>query len=58
MALIIAEEHMPNNCAECPCCRHDSYDGIQIMQCNLTLIIVEDYGYESRAKDCPLKEMY
>lgn len=56
MKLIIENEPMPNNCAECPCCRHDSMEGIQMMQCNVTFTLVPDSGYEQRMDNCPLKE--
>lgn len=57
MSLIIKNEPMPDNCYECPCCRHDSYDGIQSFQCNITLKMVpKDYDASKRMNCCPLEE--
>lgn len=57
MSIIVKGMEMPENCFECPCCRHDSRNGYQKEQCNLTLDVF-DAGYyerfEGRAQNCPL----
>lgn len=57
MSVIVKGIKMPENCFECPCCRHDSRNGYQKEQCNLTLDVF-DAGYyerfEGRAQNCPL----
>lgn len=57
MSIIVKGIKMPENCFECPCCRHDSTNGFQNEQCNLTLDVF-DAGYyerfEGRAQNCPL----
>ena len=45
---------MPETCAECPCLRHDSIDGINAYQCNVTLGIRKNI--DRKPKWCPLKE--
>ena len=55
MSLLIKNTPLPTTCLECPCCRHDSMDGLQAHQCNLTLDMVGDQG--GRASNCPLIEV-
>lgn len=43
-AVIIKDLDMPSNCWECPCMRHDSYDGVNKYQCNVTLADSTDVG--------------
>lgn len=57
MSVIVNGIEIPENCFECPCCRHDNRNGVQKEQCNLTLDVF-DAGYyerfEGRAHNCPL----
>ena len=60
MSVIVKGMEMPQNCFECPCCRHDSVDGIKAEQCNLTLDVFDANYFErwnSRAQNCPLIEL-
>jgi len=60
MSILIKGMEMPENCFECPCCRHDSVDGIKAEQCNLTLDVFDANYFErwnSRAQNCPLIEL-
>lgn len=60
MSVLIKGMEMPENCFECPCCRHDSVDGIKMEQCNLTLDSFDANYFErwnSRAQNCPLFEV-
>ena len=60
MSVLIKGMEMPENCFECPCCRHDSVDGIKAKQCNLTLDVFDANYFErwnSRAQNCPLVEV-
>ena len=60
MGVYIKAMRMPENCFECPCCRHDSKNGIQKEQCNLTLdVFNQDYfeRLEGRARNCPLVKL-
>lgn len=60
MSVLIKGMEMPENCFECPCCRHDSVDGIKMEQCNLTLDLFDANYFErwnSRAQNCPLTEV-
>ena len=60
MSVIVKGMEMPKNCFECPCCRHDSVDGIKAEQCNLTLDVFDANYFErwnSRAQNCPLIEL-
>ena len=43
---------MPLCCAECPCLRHDSIDGIHKYQCNITLDIRRNIN--AKPRNCPL----
>ena len=43
---------MPVTCAECPCLRNDSQDGVQGFQCNITLGIRKNI--DRKPKWCPL----
>lgn len=59
-SVLIKGMEMPENCFECPCCRHDSVDGIKAEQCNLTLDVFDANYFErwnSRAQNCPLIEL-
>lgn len=55
-SVIIIGLDMPSNCWECPCMRHDSYDGVNKYQCNVTLDIVGEHNPERRPDWCPLEE--
>ena len=55
--LVIPNEDMPNACLECPCLRHDSFDGINMWQCNLTFKAFDDIPIE-RPESCPLQEVW
>ncbi len=57
MSVLIKGMEMPENCFECPCCRHDSRNGHQKEQCNLTLDVFDKNYFErleGRAQNCPL----
>ena len=57
MSVIVKGMKMPENCFECPCCRHDSRNGHQKEQCNLTLDVFDKNYFErleGRAQNCPL----
>lgn len=57
MSVIVKGMEMPENCYECPCCRHDSRNGHQKEQCNLTLDVFDKNYFErleGRAQNCPL----
>lgn len=56
MSILIKGVEMPQNCLECPICRHDSLDGVQAEQCNVTLHQV-DWESAERPEDCPLEEI-
>ena len=55
MSVMIKGMEMPENCYECPCARHDSFDGIQGYQCNVTLSYIANEI--SRLLICPLIEI-
>ena len=60
MSVLIRGMEMPENCFECPCCRHDSIDGIKAEQCNLTLDVFGVNNTErwiGRGQNCPLVEI-
>lgn len=60
MNVLIRGMEMPENCFECPCCRHDSIDGIKAEQCNLTLDVFGVNNTErwiGRGQNCPLIEV-
>ena len=60
MSVLIRGMEMPENCFECPCCRHDSIDGIKAEQCNLTLDVFGVNNTErwiGRGQNCPLVEV-
>jgi hypothetical protein len=46
---------MPTCCAECPCLRHDSINGIHKYQCNITLDIRRNL--DRKPNNCPLVDM-
>ena len=46
---------MPENCAECPCLRHDSIDGVNAYQCNITFGIRKNI--DRKPKWCPLVDL-
>lgn len=54
--MILVDWPMPENCAECPCLRHDSLEGVHAYQCNVTLKIKEDL--DIKPEHCPLKEVH
>lgn len=56
---IIINMDMPETCAECPCMRHDSIEGIHGYQCNITLKKIDypDYVLSRKEAGCPLKPM-
>ena len=45
---------MPKDCAECPCLRHDSIDGLHAYQCNITMGIRKNI--DKRPRWCPIIE--
>lgn len=55
MSVIIKDMKMPESCYSCPCARHDSFDGIQGYQCNVTLGYIKNEIV--RLLDCPLIEI-
>lgn len=52
--MILIDTEMPENCAECPCLRHDSLEDVHAYQCNVTLETRIDL--DIRPKWCPLVE--
>ena len=50
--MIQIDIQMPSCCAECPCLRHDSIDGIHAYQCNITL--TTRTHIDKKPKWCPL----
>lgn len=61
MSVLIKGMSLPDNCYECPCLRHDSIDGINAYQCNLTLNTYDDNTqkmWTARDEDCPLVEVH
>ena len=50
--VLIKDFKMPENCAEYPCLRHDSMDGVHAYQCNVTLGIRKNIDVQP--KWCPL----
>lgn len=56
MGIYIPNMEMPENCAECPCLRHDSLDGQHAYQCNITLGL--RMNIDRKPKWCPLVETY
>lgn len=46
---------MPENCAECPCLRHDTFDGVNAYQCNITFGIRKNI--DRKPKWCPLVDL-
>lgn len=60
MSILIKGAEMPENCHECPCLRHDSWDGLHRYQCNNKLIAFgecDSWSYERRPNWCPLVEL-
>jgi hypothetical protein len=52
---ILIKIPMPKNCAECPCLRHDSIDGVNAYQCNITFGIRKNI--DRKPKWCPLVDL-
>lgn len=51
---------MPECCAECPCMRHDNWNGNERYQCNVKLITFgyfDDWIFEKCPNWCPLEEV-
>lgn len=60
MSIIIKGEVMPECCAECPCMRHDNWNGDERYQCNVKLIHFGEFDswiFEKRPNWCPLEEV-
>lgn len=58
MSVLIKGMEMPKSCVECPCCRHDNWNGATAHQCNVSLITFgaedEKWLYNTRPNWCPL----
>ena len=61
MSILIKGMEMPTSCTECPCCRHDNWNGETAHQCNVSLITFsaedENWIYDKRPNWCPLAEI-
>ena len=60
MSVIIKGVDIPKNCSECPCCRHDSLDGLHRYQCNVKLITFGEFDswiFKKRPNWCPLRPL-
>lgn len=61
MSIIIKDMEVPTSCAECPCCRHDNWNGETAHQCNVSFITFgaedENWIYNTRPNWCPLIEL-
>ena len=61
MSILIRGMEMPTSCAECPCCRHDNWNGETAHQCNVSFITFgaedENWIYNTRPNWCPLIEL-
>ena len=61
MSVIVKGMEMPKNCVECPCCRHDNWNGETAHQCNVSFITFgaedENWIYNTRPNWCPLTEL-
>jgi len=55
MSVIVKGMRMPEKCAECPCLRHDSIDGVNAYQCNITFGIRKNI--DEKPKWCPLVDL-
>ena len=59
--ILIKGMEMPTSCTECPCCRHDNWNGETAHQCNVSLITFsaedENWIYDQRPNWCPLVEI-
>lgn len=61
MSVLIKDMEMPTSCTECPCCRHDNWNGETAHQCNVSFITFgaedENWIYNTRPNWCPLIEI-
>lgn len=61
MSILINGMEMPTSCTECPCCRHDNWNGETAHQCNVSFITFsaedENWIYDQRPNWCPLVEI-
>ena len=61
MSILIKGMDMPTSCTECPCCRHDNWNGETAHQCNVSFITFgaedENWIYNTRPNWCPLTEL-
>lgn len=61
MSIIVRGMEMPTSCTECPCCRHDNWNGETAHQCNVLFITFgaedENWIYNTRPNWCPLIEI-
>ena len=61
MSILIKGMEMPTSCIECPCCRHDNWNGETAHQCNVSFITFgaedENWIYNTRPNWCPLIEL-
>lgn len=61
MSILIKGMEMPTSCIECPCCRHDNWNGETAHQCNVSFITFgaedENWIYNTRPNWCPLAEL-
>ena len=61
MSVIVKGMEMPTSCIECPCCRHDNWNGETAHQCNVSFITFgaedENWIYNTRPNWCPLTEL-
>lgn len=61
MSILIKGMEMPTSCTECPCCRHDNWNGETAHQCNVSFITFgaedENWIYNTRPNWCPLIEL-
>ena len=59
--ILIKGMEMPTSCIECPCCRHDNWNGETAHQCNVSFITFgaedENWIYNTRPNWCPLTEL-
>ena len=61
MSILIRGMEMPTSCTECPCCRHDNWNGETAHQCNVSFITFgaedENWIYNTRPNWCQLIEL-
>lgn len=61
MSVLIKGMEVPTSCVECPCCRHDNWNGETAHQCNVSFITFgaedENWIYNTRPNWCPLIEL-